>query len=408
MKTLLIIGHTFPEPTTTAAGTRMMQLIELFQNEHYNVIFGSTANISERSVDLKSLGISVEMLALNNPSFDQFLKDINPSVVLFDRFVTEEQFGWRVAETCPKALRILDTEDLHFLRKARHDAFKKTGNAGKADLFTDATKRELASILRCDLSLIISEFEMTLLVDMFKISEELLYYLPFLVAEIPELETLPPFNERRNFITIGNLLHAPNVDSVLHLKNAIWPKVKKAIPEANMHVYGNYASQQIRDLHNEQEGFYIEGWAPSVKEVMQGAKVCLAPLRFGAGLKGKLLDAMLNGLPAITTSMGAEGLYGEHKHNMCVCDTEDEIINQAIRLYTNEDQWKVIQETGVSVLKKRYVASIFAKDFTKRFLRLTKNLVQHRQQHFLGEILQYQGFQATKYLSKWIEEKNKV
>jgi len=94
---------------------------------------------------------------------DRYIKSLNPDVVMFDRFVMEEHYGWRIVEHCPQAIRILDTEDLHFLRKARETSIKKHGDLSQTDLFTEAAKRELASIMRCDLSLIISEFEVALL-----------------------------------------------------------------------------------------------------------------------------------------------------------------------------------------------------------------------------------------------------
>jgi hypothetical protein len=178
---LLILGHTFPEPTTTAAGGRMMQLIQLFEEEGYEITFACTAMPSERSVNLEEMDIRVENIVLNCPSFDEFVSNLKPDVVLFDRYTTEEQFGWRVADHCPDAMRILDTEDLHFLRKARQEAVKQDLPVSRANLFTDMAKRELASILRSDISLIISEVEMDLLQTTFGISKDLLYYLPFLV-----------------------------------------------------------------------------------------------------------------------------------------------------------------------------------------------------------------------------------
>ena len=96
----------------------------------------------------------------------------------------EEQFGWRVAENCPSAIRILDTIDLHFLRKGREEAYKKSKNYTDEFLINDFTKREIASIYRCDLSLIISEFEMKLLQDKFNINSSLILYLPFLLSPI--------------------------------------------------------------------------------------------------------------------------------------------------------------------------------------------------------------------------------
>ena len=137
MKQLLIIGHTFPEPSTTAAGSRMMQLIELFKEEKYQITFASTAAVSEKTANLQRQHISIENIKLNDVSFDEFIKKLNPEIVVFDRYITEEQFGWRVSENCPKALKILDTEDLHFLRKARQEAIKDGKPVSEANLFSE-------------------------------------------------------------------------------------------------------------------------------------------------------------------------------------------------------------------------------------------------------------------------------
>lgn len=408
MKTL-IIGHTIPEPTTTAAGGRMLQLIELFKDEGYEITFASTAKVSERSLDLKALGISSEWIALNDPSFDDFIRNLNPEVVLYDRFVTEEQFGWRVAEQCPDALTILDTEDLHFLRKARQEAVKKGGTAEDADIFTLEAKRELASILRCDLSLIISEAEMELLQNTFQIPEGILHYLPFLAAPISETENenLPGFDARQHFVTIGNYLHAPNADSVVFLKKEIWPEIRNRMPDAQLHVYGTYAPQQHKEFHKPEEGFYIKGWAPSVDEVMQQHRVCLAPLRFGAGLKGKLFDAMRNGTPIVTTKIGAEGMYGFLEIPGSVTDDVPGFVNAAIDLYSEKEPWNLACDNGFEVLYQRFQKTTFSEAFIQKIQRLQEQLDTHRKQHFIGRILHHQSLQSTKYLSKWIEEKNR-
>ena len=116
MNNLLIIGFVWPEPNATAAGSRMLQLIDFFQENGFNITFVSTASKTEKSFDFETLNIQTFDIQLNNVSFDALIKEINPEFVLFDRFLTEEQFGWRIAENCPEAIRILDTEDLHFLR----------------------------------------------------------------------------------------------------------------------------------------------------------------------------------------------------------------------------------------------------------------------------------------------------
>src|SRR5690554_5690305 len=95
MKQLLIIGHTFSEPSTTAAGSRMMQLINLFAEEDFQITFASAASLSERSANHEILGISIQNIKLNNSTFNRFIKQLNPEIVVFDRYITEEQFVWR-------------------------------------------------------------------------------------------------------------------------------------------------------------------------------------------------------------------------------------------------------------------------------------------------------------------------
>jgi len=408
LNSLLIIGQTFPEPTTTAAGGRMLQLIEMFTSHGYGITFASSASSSEKSFNLNSIGVTTQQIAINDSSFDDFVRQLNPTLVLFDRFITEEQFAWRVTQSCPKALKILDTEDLHFLRKARQQALKDATDVKDANLFTETAKREIASILRCDLSLIISEFEMKLLADTFAVSKEILYYLPFMVTKLPDSSNFPEFEQRNNFMTIGNLLHGPNVDSVLYLKKEIWPLIKKQLPQAQLYIYGNYAPQHILELHNQKQGFYIMGWADSVAHVMQKARVCLAPLRFGAGLKGKLLDAMLYGTPGVTTSIGAEGMYGDLLTPGVIADTPESFAELSVALYRDKIKWQQNAQRGVEIIKARYNGKAIAKDFMTRLDALKINLKLHRQSHFVGQILQHHSLQASKYLSKWIEEKNKV
>lgn len=384
----------------------MMQLIELFAEENYQITFASTATISERTANLDAQQISVKNILLNDASFDEFIKELKPEIVLFDRYITEEQFGWRASEQCPGAIKILDTEDLHFLRKAREEAVKKDKPVSEANLFSETTKRELASILRCDVSLIISEYEMELLQNTFKISTEIRYYLPFLVETLSEKITTPSFKERENFIAIGNLLHAPNVDSVLQLKE-IWPDIKKQLPHAELHIYGAYAPQQILQLNNKKEGFIIKGWAENLENVMKSYRVQLAPLRFGAGLKGKLLDAMLFGLPSVTTQIGAEGMNGNLPYGGTITASKEEFINASIQLYSEEKLWNQAQQNGFSILEKRFQKNLFSEAFKMHIRNLTANLQNHREQNFFGQILQHHTLQSTKYLGKWIEAKNK-
>lgn len=407
---LLIIGTVWPEPNSSAAGGRMLQLISIFQDQGFEVTFASPSLDSDFMIDLTTLNVQKTPISLNCSSFDAFAKELNPAVVLYDRFMMEEQFGWRIAENCPNALRILDTEDLHCLRKARQKAFKEKRDFTLTDLFKEeVAKREIASILRCDLSLMISEYEIKLLKDTFKIDEALLYYLPFLLEPVSfsMIQKLPSFEDRKDFIFIGNFLHEPNWNAVQYLKETIWPLIRKQFPEAVLNIYGAYPSQKVMQLHQPKEGFLIKGRALDAHEVVQNARVVLAPLRFGAGIKGKLIEAMQCGTPSITTTIGAESMQGNLPWNGFVTDDINEFTKAAVQLYQDEKLWKEAQQNGITIINQRYLKTLFKNDFASKIHFLLFNLQQHRLDNFLGALLQHHTLNSTKYMSKWIEVKNR-
>jgi hypothetical protein len=408
-KRLLIIGYVWPEPKSSAAGSRMMQLIEAFQFENYQITFASPCAKNNNAFNLESIDIPQVTIELNNTSFDAFVKKLNPNIVLFDRFMMEEQFGWRVTEQCPDALKILDTEDLHCLRKGRQQAFKNGKTFDEFYLFNDVAKREIASIYRSDLSLIISEAEMDILKHQFKVDASLLLYLPFMLDSISEddIQKLPKFEYRNHFITIGNFLHEPNYNAVLYLKETIWPLIRKQLPKAEIYVYGAYASQKVNQLHNEKQGFLVKGFAKNVNTVMQRARVCLAPIRFGAGLKGKLIDAMNNGTPCLLTNIAAEGMYGNLAPNGFIEDNPEVFANKAVKLFLDETEWNTKQNNGFKIINQRFNKNMHRDKCLGAIKTTIKHIGNHRLNNFTGQMLQHHYLQSTKFMSKWIEEKNK-
>lgn len=410
IKKLLIIGFVWPEPNSSAAGGRMMQLISIFKQNRFEITFASAAQDSDFMVDLSEFQVSKKSIELNSSSFDDFVSALNPDVVLFDRFMIEEQFGWRVAEQCPNAIRLLDTEDLHCLRTARQKAFKENRTFELTDLLSEeVAKREIASILRCDLSYVISEFEMDILKNVFKIDSSLLQYLPFLVNEMNEneLEKLPSFNERNNFVFIGNFLHEPNWNTVQYLNEKIWPAIKAQFPEAVLEVYGAYPSQKVLQLHKPKNGFFIKGRAENANEVVKKAKVVLAPIRFGAGLKGKLLEAMQCGTPSVTTKVGSEAMHENLHWNGFIEDNPQEFAQKAITLYKDENLWKQSQKNGIEIINKCYQKDNYADQLIATVNSLLKDFESHRLHNFMGSLLQHHTLKSTMYMSKWIEAKNK-
>ncbi len=407
MKKILVLGYVWPEPDSSAAGYHMLSVLRVYREQGWQVTFASPAQPSDHMVDLGQEGISSCEIKLNSDSFDAYLLEYQPDIVHFDRFMMEEQFGWRVDQHRPHALKILDTVDLQFLRGARHTAHKDKRDVTQQDLTSDLAKREIAAILRCDIALIISEAEMRLLTEQFNIDESLLHHLPFMV----ELDALPSqtlgFDARQHFMTIGNFRHAPNWDAVLYLQS-IWPLIKKQCPQAELHIYGAYPPPKATALHKPATGFLVKGWADNAYAVIESARVCLAPLRFGAGLKGKLLDAMIMQTPSVTTPIGAEGMQAPATPwPGAIAENIDLFVTAAVNLYSDKATWQAAQQHVKTHLEHQFDRSILSVALVEKINAAQQQLVQHRLNNFTGAMLKHQTMGSTRYMSQWIMEKNK-
>lgn len=413
---VLVLGYVWPEPNSSAAGSHMLSLLTLFVQQGWQVTFASPAQQGEHKVDLTELGIDEQAIALNCSSFDDFITELAPNIVLFDRFMLEEQFAWRVAKHCPDAMRILDTEDLHSLRHARHQALKQNRPVTQADLNSDLAKREIAAIFRCDLSLIISDYELALLKNHYGVPEHILLHCPFML----DLQHFTPsknsYADRQHFISIGNFRHEPNWDAVQFLKQNIWPLIRKQLPKAEIHIYGAYPPPKATQLHNAKQGFLVKGWAEDAKHVMEQARVCLAPLRFGAGIKGKLAEAMWCGTPNVTTNLGTEGMamgleWPGLATDLCAFDNSEDsaqsFAKHAVQLYQEDLLWQQKQTQGYRLISAHFDKAKIQGNVLACIAAIQNNLQYHRSHNFIGQMLQHHQLKSTQYMAQWIEAKNR-
>lgn len=401
---ILFIGLVWPEPTSSAAGWRILHLIKCF-SKIGQVYFASAASRSIHSADLASIGVVENTIFLNDSSFDQYIIELNPNVVVFDRFMVEEQYGWRVAEHCPKALRVLDTEDLHFVRIARQEAFKKNT---PINYYTATAKREIASILRSDISLLISQTEMQILDAQFNVPKEKLFYLPFQedLLRKNHFQQLPSFESRKNFVFIGNFIHEPNFRTVEVLKKEIWPLLRKKCTSAELHIYGAYATEKVLQLNNVKEKFIIKGRAEDARETISNYRALVAPIPFGAGAKGKFVDAMAAGTPSVTSSLGAESMT-DGDWNGFISDDKMDFVSKCVELYDKKDLWKEKSKLGFALFNQYFADNSYSEKLNTLIINSLDSVEDNRNKNFIGEILLQQQLSATKYMSLWIEEKNK-
>ncbi|KDO25856.1 hypothetical protein SPRG_08799 [Saprolegnia parasitica CBS 223.65] len=411
-KTLVVSGCVWPERTSSAAGVRTTDMIEMARDEGYDVICISPCRPNEHTVRWEADGVACVQLDPNTGDVETFLKTTRVDAVVFDRFIAEEMYGWHFATHVPSAKRILDLQDVHFLRKAREHLVLKAKVDFEATLGLDidvepvlpSVLRELASIYRSDTTLYVSEFEKTLLVERFGVPsaslEALDYMLPLSVLSMPS-----PFEEREHVAVIGSFKHPPNVDGLKWLTSHIWPRARERLGEdVELHIYGSYASaRDMKHFEQPRENVRMMGFCKDVHATLGQYRVSLAPLRFGAGIKGKVIDSWIAGTPVVSTSVGAEGLHfdGTSAWGGRVANASDAFSVAMQQLYEDPDAWKASQAAGHGICQTHY-------NRHKQQHAFARVLQAPPRENWLGRVLSSSQFRATEYMSRFIRAKNEA
>ncbi len=359
---------------------------------------------------LEQFGVPTFQCDPNDSRFDAELLEYRPDIVIFDRFMLEEQFGWRVRQHCPDAVRVLDTVDLHALRRSRQKKIENGESSctlSSEDFQSEDALREVSAIFRSDLSLLVSNFERSLLSSRYQVPEEMLS-LTRMHYRTPENQH--DFEQRNNFVTIGNFRHAPNADSYRVLHQKIWKPLRRALsdlglPGVELHIYGAYPTREFLDLDDPSTGFRVLGWVPNAQETLSRYRVNLAPLRFGAGIKGKISDGWAVGTPCVGTSIAAEGMCENLEFGGLISDEWDNFITSAALLYAERAEWVQAQARGNTIIESLYSEGTTIPAMLNALTGALAAREQRRSRNMIGAMLWQNQLRSTEYFSRWIEVK---
>jgi glycosyltransferase involved in cell wall biosynthesis len=409
---VIIFSTVWPEPDSSAAGVRQMQWVQLFLGMGYAVTLVSPAREKNEddwgSIELPD-GVEAMVLPLNRESIQDDLARIAPDVVLFDRFFLEEQYGHHVFQSCPNALVLLETQDLHFVRRAR-DEFKEeflsTAALPRDFYHTESALRETSAILRVDHSFVVSSFEERLLREEFGIGSGKVKWVPFFYDRpIAVKESRRPFSEKRDFCWIGNFRHEPNIDGLRWFRKEIWPLIRAQLPDAKIRVYGAYPPKEVMEWNNARNGFEVKGSALTLEEVFEDARVNLAPLRFGAGVKGKIMEGFRFGVPCVTTKVGVEGLFVQFPG--AEANTPIDFAKACVRLHESEAEWKKFSLMALEKMMEVCAASSRVPELRKLIEDLLARKRSGELPDWTSRVMRFEGNQSRLYFARWIEEKER-
>jgi GT2 family glycosyltransferase len=353
---ILVIDHRLPTPDRDGGSIRIMELIRGIRRRGHHVTFIPDNLIVSTPYleDLQLIGVEVIHQAYYR-SVLEYLKqngrDFNLAII--SRLDIAARHMTAVRRFAPQAKIVFDTVDLHFLRNEREAQLTQDQS-----LMSEAARRkqqELRLAVRADLTLVVSPIEKAILekecpgIDV----RVLPTIFPF-----EEIDT-PGFDGRKDIIFIGGFQHPPNADAVLYFAREVFPRVRSRLPDVVFQVVGPDAPPEVLELAS--PCTQILGYVPDVRPFFDRARVSVAPIRFGAGVKGKVNQSMAFGVPTVVTSIAAEGMYLVHERDAMIADDPDSFADAVVRLWTSRELWESVSTHGRRSLREHFSVEAAAK-----------------------------------------------
>ncbi|WP_162634924.1 glycosyltransferase [Pseudomonas putida] len=338
---VLILDHCTPTPNEDAGSVLAFNTFLLFREMGFQVTFIPEDNflyMPGYTETLQRVGIEV----LYRPyvkSVEEHLmeaKDRYDLVYLLRPMVVERNLEL-VRKLCPRAKVLYHTVDLHFLRMEREA--KLLNDSAKANAAVEMKEIEFAAIRNADASIVVSTNELELLRP--QLPNEKIHLFP-LIMDITGTEA--SFNARRDIVFVGGYQHTPNVDAVQYFVAEVMPHLRKRLPGVRFYAVGSKPPAEIKAL--ESEDVVITGFVEDLPPLLDKMRVSVAPLRYGAGIKGKIGTAMAHGLPVVATSLAAEGMSLSANENILVADDAQSFAEAIVRLYEDESLWNELSLAG--------------------------------------------------------------
>lgn len=347
---LLFVDWSTPRPDCDAGSITAFYLMKILVDLGFEVVFVPS--------DLMHLG-----------HYTQALRDIGVTCYSGDEIGTMEAHlardgaGYDYAFLCrapiaalyidmirchaPSAKIILNTSDLHYLRDVREAELE--GSAEKLEAALRWKAQELDVIRRCDHSIVMSDHEQQILAK--ELPGAAIHLVPLMFVDIPGRSG--GFAERKDMLFIGGFPHTPNVDAVVWFCERIWPSVRARLPDARVRLIGNKPPEQVQALAAI-EGVDVVGYVEDLKPWFDRTRISIAPLRYGAGIKGKLGTSLSFGVPSVATSIAVEGMKVRDGEHALVADDEAAFAEQVVRLYTDEALWDRLSRAGLEFVTDTY------------------------------------------------------
>ncbi len=366
-KIVVVIDHQVPQANHDAGSIRMVNIITLLRELGYRVTFVPENGVLPQPSTsvLTSMDVEVFGLHYRHAAFDSYLRELSGRIVcvVASRPDTALAVFSSVTQSLPMVPFIYDMVDAHGLRK-RNEA-RITGLAEdvrEAERF-ESIERKLARV--SDVVVAVSESDEN---EFRRLAGTNIEMVRLATIHRP-VGTSPDFDERFGLLFVGGYGHSPNVDAVTYFVHEVLPLVRQEVGPIRVVLAGSNPPKEVLAL--EGTDVVVPGWVEDLSDFYRFSRLVIAPLRFGAGVKGKIGEAMAHGVPVISTSVGISGMYLSHGDNVLIGDTKEEFARQVIDLYGDADTWRRIRSRALETVEER-----FGWEHSRRQVQLLLNLVR--------------------------------
>ena len=360
----LVVDARVLSPDQDSGSVRMIGLLLILQELGLQVTFipANLLRVSPYTERIQELGVEC-LHSPFLPGFDTFFTERGKEfdvIVLSRAHVAEEMLPF-CRKHAPATPVIFDTVDLHFVRQqreaeiARDDAKRRT--AGEMETL------ELKLGAESDAIVVVSPDEKRIL------EKKLPGQRIAIISNIHETRAaIPPFESRRDFLFIGGFEHTPNVDAMLWFCAEIMPRISKELPDTTFHIIGSKMPESVSVLASNH--IIIHGYVENVDLFFESCLLSVAPLRYGAGVKGKTNQSMSFGVPVVSTSIGAEGMHLTHEKNILLADGPREFAQQVIRLHRDRKLWTALSRNSLKNVEEHFSRAAAKRNFEELLVEL--------------------------------------
>ena len=353
--TILVIDSYVPLYDRESGCVRLLNILKLLLNLGYSVIFFPDNGYPEQPYTsvLQQLGIEVIYGTPQRYNLEEKLIKYLPLIdgvwlcrpELCDKYMD-------LIRLKTKAPIIYDTIDLHFLRLKRQKDYLDPSYQNTSWSWQTYQKLELNYANQAEATVVVTEDEKQVLSSL---GVKNVWVIPNIHEEISLSEKVA-FDQRAGLVFIGSYNHPPNIDAVKWLCLEIMPLVWASRPDITVNLLGSNLKDEVKELANDQ--VIVTGYVPEVEPYFQKSRVFVAPLRFGAGMKGKIGQSLSLGLPTITTKIGAEGMGLIDHQDVLIADTAEEFARAVIELYDNRELWQKLANNSLETIKRYQPATV--------------------------------------------------